>query len=228
MKKRKRGEESFNPAVQRPAGHSRTEAQAEEMGWYRWQTDGGHQLDEVVAALQKGVRRGLEAEAMFWALEMADAGFRKYLWKRLMLKATEDIGLGDPQALVLTIAAWQATQESTKSFDPDAGGGMRTEFLGDGILYLCRGPKTRVGDDFAWHIRLQRESGWRIPIPDSALENHTQQGRRLRRGDAFGFAECAKLARTVEIEGNKYEKLGRAQKLAGEQGSPPDVDAHEA
>jgi len=53
----------------------------EDMGYYELKTHGGHALGEVTSALQKSIRRGLEKEAMFWALEMSDSGFGQYLWR---------------------------------------------------------------------------------------------------------------------------------------------------
>ncbi len=64
---------------------------------YVLKTKGGYLLDEVVSALQKCIRRGREEEAMYWALEMAESGCGKYLWRRLMIIGAEDVGLADPQ-----------------------------------------------------------------------------------------------------------------------------------
>jgi len=180
---------------------------AEEKKKYDVVTSRGYPLDEVTSALQKCIRRGLEEEAMYFALEMSDSGFGQYLWKRLMVIAAEDIGLADPQALPFTIMSWLATKETTKSFSTPPG--MRVEFLGPVILYLCRAPKNREGDDFCWYIMERREKGWRLPIPDFALDDHTERGRRMGRGRAFWFAEASKLSPEVEVLGNKYGALVR-------------------
>lgn len=177
---------------------------------YELKTLGGYALDEVTSALQKCIRRGLEEESLFWALEMSDSGFGQYLWKRLMVIAAEDIGLADPQALALTTMGWLATKESTKSFSPkDGQPGMRLEFLGLVILYLCRAPKNREGDDFCWYIMERREKGWRLSVPDFALDDHTERGRQLGRGREFWFTEASKLSPEVQVKGNKYGALVR-------------------
>lgn len=174
---------------------------------YELKTRGGYALDEVTSALQKCIRRGLEEESLFWALEMSDSGFGQYLWRRLMVIAAEDIGLADPQALVLTTMAWLATKETTKSFSTPPG--MRVEFLGPVILYLCRAPKNREGDDFCWFIMERREKGWRLSVPDFALDDHTERGRQLCRGREFWFTEASKLSPEVQVKGNKYGALVR-------------------
>lgn len=174
---------------------------------YDTRTVGGYPLDEATSALQKSIRRGLEGEAMYWALELAESGYGQYLWRRLMVIAAEDIGIADPQALTVASAGWLATKESTKSFTTPPG--MKLEFLGPTILYLCRAPKNREGDDFCWYIMERRKRGWRLPIPDYALDEHTERGRKMGRGRAFWFEEASKLAGAVEIEQNQYGTLVR-------------------
>lgn len=180
---------------------------AEEKKRFDVVTKGGYPLDEVTSALQKSIRRGLEEDAMFFALEMADGGFGQYLWKRLMIISVEDIGLADPNALSFTLSGWLATKEATKSFT--VAPGMKVEFLGPVILYLCRASKNREGDDFCWYIMERRKRGWRVPVPDYALDEHTERGRKMGRSQAFWFSEASKLSPEVEINRNKYGVLVR-------------------
>lgn len=170
-------------------------------------TKNGYPLDEVTSALQKCIRRGLEEEALFWSLEMSDSGYGQYLWKRLMIIAAEDIGLADPQALTLTVSGWLATKESTKSFSQAPG--MKTEFLGLVLLHLCRAPKNREGDDFICYLLARRQKGLRLTVPDAALDEHTDRGRKMGRGEEFWQEESSKLDKPVVIEGDRYK-----QKLA--------------
>lgn len=172
-------------------------------GFYQLTTKGGFPLDEVVSALQKCIRRGLEEEAMFWSLELSDSGFGQYLWRRLMIIAAEDIGLADPQALTLTTSGWLATKESTRSFSKPPG--MELEFLGIVILYLCRSPKNREGDDFVSYMLEQRKRGMRLEVPDYALDAHTARGRQMKRGDEFWWQVSSRLQPEVEVAGNCYK-----------------------
>lgn len=188
-------------------------------------TKNGFELDQVVSALQKSVRRGLEEESMFWSLELAESGFGKYLWKRLMVISAEDVGIGDPMAFVLTVAGWVATKESTSSFTKPPG--MRTEFLGPIVLYLCRAQKCREGDDLNWLVSEKRRRGWKVPVPDFSLDDHTVAGRKMGRGRAFWFAEASKLSNPVVIEGNKYAEKVRELFGNGEQEPSPSLEQGE-
>jgi len=38
-------------------------------------TKHGFNLDEVVSVLQKSIRRGMEEESLFWAVELAESGY---------------------------------------------------------------------------------------------------------------------------------------------------------
>lgn len=182
-------------------------------------TKGGYMLDEVVSALQKSIRRGLEQESLYWSLELAESGFGQYLWKRLLVISSEDIGLADPMALILTHAAWASTKETTLSFAKPPG--MRTEFLGVAVLYLARACKNREGDDAVWLAMEKRKRGWKLDVPDYALDFHTAAGRKLKRGMQFWFDEAAKLQNEVEIGGNPYGQLVREMLADSEQEPSP-------
>ena len=57
-------------------------------------TPGGYRCDECASALQKTIRRGEERDALHFATELALAGYGGYVWKRLRIIASEDVGLG--------------------------------------------------------------------------------------------------------------------------------------
>ena len=68
-------------------------------------TPGGYRIDEVTSAMQKEIRRGNEWHALQWATELARAGYTNYVWRRLRIIATEDVGLGEPMMAVLVRTA---------------------------------------------------------------------------------------------------------------------------
>ena len=72
-------------------------------------TNGGFNGYEVTSALQKCIRRGLERDAMFWATELwasCDKTGREYIWHRLRVIASEDVGLADNNACVQVSALY--------------------------------------------------------------------------------------------------------------------------
>ncbi len=64
---------------------------------------------DIISALHKSVRGSDPDAALYWLARMLESGEDpQYLARRLVRMATEDIGLADPQALVLAMSAQQA------------------------------------------------------------------------------------------------------------------------
>lgn len=169
-------------------------------------TPGGYPLDEVRSSIQKALRIGDEESAAYWALEFIEGGYWRYLLKTCQCIAVEDIGLGDPLAIVVTTAVKEAIQ-----FKMEKKGLVPTEMIGFVILYLARAPKNREGDDFIEYIQARRKQGWKLEVPEVALDQHCSRGReRLRReginpNEEF-YNRGSKLKNEVILEGNKYRK----------------------
>src|SRR6478752_6344808 len=68
-------------------------------------TVGDYSCEEVTSALQKCIRRGLEEDALFWATELDLSGFGEYVWKRLKIIASEDIGLEENSLAAIAVRA---------------------------------------------------------------------------------------------------------------------------
>jgi putative ATPase len=67
---------------------------------------GGEAFYDQISALHKAVRGSSPDAALYWMCRMLDGGADPlYVGRRLIRMATEDIGLADPRALSLTIAA---------------------------------------------------------------------------------------------------------------------------
>ena len=148
------------------------------MMMFRQQTPGGYPFGEVVSSLQKRIRAGDPREAAYWAVEIEACGGkeRKYLWNRLKVIVSEDIGPtkegNDLAVLIATLAdnyhdAWSRRNDSYRLF------------LMHGMIAMCAASKTRICDDMAVCVYQQSE---RYEIPDNALDKHTARGRRMGRG----------------------------------------------
>ena len=71
---------------------------------------GGEQHYDIISALHKSVRGSDPDATLYWLARMLEAGEdRLFVARRLIRMASEDIGLADPTALALCIAAQQAT-----------------------------------------------------------------------------------------------------------------------
>lgn len=135
----------------------------------------GTPLPVAASALVKALRRGREVEALYWAKQMERGRFHWYVWRRLCTFAAEDVGIADPQAVVVVNAlaeAYGRHKEHSSKPVPDG------PLLAMAVLYLARAPGSREVDDFDQAVlHLQEDEGWSAPVPDYALDLHTPEGK---------------------------------------------------
>ena len=177
-----------------------------ELSLFKLQTPEGYPFDEAVSALQKSIRRGLEEDAMFWAAEL-ETRYHDYLWKRLQVISIEDIGIADPQVVLYVAEMRRLYQELRKEYDKEPKKKSRSfrMVLGNAILAMCRAKKSRIGDEFQIAIYGRREAGWKLEIPDYALDRHTSRGRGMKRGQEHFWSEGVKLSNESKLH-NPYSE----------------------
>ncbi len=158
-------------------------------------TPGGFSCGEVASAMQKCIRRGLEEDALFWATELDLAGFGEYVWKRLRIITSEDVGLASPGLGAEIRALYDNWLDQRKKKDERHG--PERLYLVHAVILLCRAPKSRLVD----HALIVLYEGTRSArdIPDFALDKHTARGRRRRRGWKHFWSEGAKLHPASEV-----------------------------
>jgi replication-associated recombination protein RarA len=161
-------------------------------------TGGGYDFYECTSAMQKCIRRGLEEQAMFWAIEL-ETRFHDYLWKRLQIISIEDIGIGDPQVVLYVAEMRKLYQELRKDFEKRGARSLRMA-LSNAILAMCRATKSRIGDEFGIVMYGRHEDGLHPEIPDFALDQHTKRGKEMGRGPEHFFSEGIKLKYASSIE----------------------------
>lgn len=157
---------------------------------------GGHKLGEVASALQKCIRRGLADDALYWATELDLAGYTEYVWKRLRIIASEDLGPADHHAALMVRALYESWLELRKKDDKRHA--PERLFLVHAVLYLAGAPKSRMVD----HALIVHYEGGRPhrEIPDFALDLHTQRGRSRKRGWAHFWKEGARLSPAGDVD----------------------------
>lgn len=177
-----------------------------QIGLFKLQTESGYPFDEVASSLQKTIRRGLEEDAMYWAAEM-ESRYPDYLWRRLQVISVEDIGIADPQVVLYVAEMRRLYQELKKEYDKEPKKKSRSfrMALANAVLAMCRASKSRIGDEFQIVIYGRREAGWKIDVPDFALDMHTSKGRGMKRGAEHFWTEGVKLSREAGLQ-NPYSE----------------------
>lgn len=99
---------------------------------------GGEAFYDQISALHKSVRGSNPDAALYWLVRMLDGGADpRYLARRIVRMAWEDIGLADPRAIQLTQDAAQ-TYERLGSPEGELA-------LAQAVLYLACAPKSNAG-----------------------------------------------------------------------------------
>ena len=174
-------------------------------------TNSGYFCGEVTSSMQKEIRRGHEREALFWATELDQAGYGNYVWKRLRIIASEDVGIADSSVAVLVRSLYENWIEAKRNKD-DKQDPARL-FLIHAVIALARAPKSRIVDN-ALMVMYEGERP-HPDIPDYAYDKHTNKGRSLGRGVDHFFDVGAKL-NNCKLK-DPYEKEGRASRKAHEE-----------
>lgn len=173
------------------------------MSRYDLRTAKGHDFFEVSSALQKSIRRGLEDEAMYWAVELFNSNYAEYVWKRLRIIASEDVGLASPGIASEIMALYQSHKLQAAKKDTDNA--PERLFLTHAVILLCRVPKSRV-IDWALLYHWNRHGQTSRPIPDFALDKHNDRGRALGRGFKHFLEEGTRLVNMANpVEDEQYK-----------------------
>lgn len=154
----------------------------------------------LISALHKAVRGSDPDAALYYLCRMFDAGEDPlYLGRRLVRMAVEDIGLADPQALVVCNAAKDAY---------DYLGSPEGELaLAEACVYLATAPKSNgVYVAYKAAMRAAKEHGSLLP-PKHILNAPT----KLMKGEGYGDGYLYDHDQPDAFSGQDYfpEKMGR-------------------
>ena len=133
---------------------------------------GGDEHYNLISAVHKSLRASDTDAALYWTARMMTSGQDPaYIFRRLTRFAVEDVGLADPNALQIAIAAWQA-YERLGSPEGDLA-------LTQLVIYLGTAPKS-VGNYKAQKsaYALARQTG-SIPPPKNILNAPTKMMKDL-------------------------------------------------
>ena len=120
---------------------------------------------DTISAFIKSMRASDEKCAMYWLAKMLHAGedFR-FIARRIVIFASEDIGLADPEALPLAIATQQAVEFVGM---PEA----RIP-LAHATAYMCRAPKSREAYDSLNAATERIEAEQTNAVPEHLKNKH--------------------------------------------------------
>lgn len=138
----------------------------------------GDEHHNTISAFIKSMRASQPNAALYYLARMVEAGEDPlFIARRMVIFASEDIGLNDTQALVLANAVFRAVE--TIGY-PEAGIN-----LAHGVIYLAQAPKSRAGYDAyqaALHDAAQEGN---LPIPLSLRNAPTALMKELGYNEGY-------------------------------------------
>lgn len=142
---------------------------------------GGEQFYDTISALHKSVRGSDPDAALYWLVRMLDGGAEpKYMARRLIRMAAEDIGLADPRALRLALDAAEVYER--------LGSPEGELALAECVVYLAVAPKSNaVYKAFNEVQALVKKEGTR-PVPMHLRNAPTKLMKELDYGKGYRYA----------------------------------------
>lgn len=154
-------------------------------------TPNGFNSYDLMSALQKFIRRGMEEEALYVFYELEAAGLYSLAANRLCVIVYEDVGI---ENRMLLNSINEHMERMAKWYK--ANNGAWRLVLGNIILQACRGKRTRLADVFVSSVAFRRVNGWVLdlePYSHFVHDKHTRTGKKLGRGREHFFEEAIKI-----------------------------------
>ena len=142
---------------------------------------GGDQFYDSISALHKSVRGSDPDASLYWFVRMIDGGVdARYVARRLVRMASEDIGLADPRALRLTLDAAE-TYERLGSPEGELA-------LAQAVVYLAVAPKSNAVYTAYKAVRAFVKSDGSRPVPMHLRNAPTALMKQLDHGKGYRYA----------------------------------------
>ena len=136
---------------------------------------------DLSSALIKSIR-GSDADAgLYWLARMLEGGEDiRYLCRRLVILASEDIGNADPNALVIAVSAMQACEW--------VGLPECQLTLSQTVAYLALAPKSNAATVAINEARREVAEGSLIPVPIPLRDAHYAGAAKLGNGEGYLYS----------------------------------------
>ena len=142
---------------------------------------GGDQFYDTISALHKSVRGSDPDAALYWFVRMVDGGVDpRYIVRRLIRMASEDIGLADPRALRMALDAAE-TYERLGSPEGELT-------LAQCVIYLAVAPKSNAAYMAYKAVRAWVKQDTTRPVPMHLRNAPTKLMKTLGHGEGYRYA----------------------------------------
>jgi putative ATPase len=144
---------------------------------------GGDWHYDVISAFIKALRGSDPDAAVYWLARMLDAGEDpRFIARRMVILASEDVGNADPVALQVAVAAHHALEFVGL---PEA-----KLNLSQAATYLAIAPKSNASAVALWRAEEDVASGGPLPVPAHLRDSHSPASRSIGAGKGYRYAHA--------------------------------------
>ena len=163
----------------------------------------GEEHYNVISALHKSMRNSDPDAAVYWLARMLEGGEDPlYIARRCIRFASEDVGLADPNALLLADAVWNACH--------NLGVPECNVHLTEIVIYLALAPKSNAMEEAYLRAAKDAQEKMAEPVPLNIRNAPTRLMKSLDYGKGYTYAHDTeeKIARMsclpASLEGRRY------------------------
>ncbi len=144
----------------------------------------GDEHYDSASAIIKSIRGSDPDAAIYWLARMLEGGEDvRFICRRLVILASEDVGNADPAALPMAVACFQACEQV---------GLPECQFaLAQTVLYLAIAPKSNSATTAIGAARRDVREQAVLPVPKHLRDGHNAGNRSLGRGEGYQYAHDA-------------------------------------
>ena len=158
---------------------------------------------DVISAFIKSIRGSDVDAGLYWLARMLDAGEdARFIARRLVILASEDVGMADPTSLVVADAAARAVEFVGL---PEAGLN-----LAQAVVHLATAPKSNRGTVALGRAGVDARASGVGEVPMHLRDAHYRGAAQLGHGDGYRYPHddpagwVDQRYRPDEVEGNVY------------------------
>jgi putative ATPase len=136
---------------------------------------------DLASAFIKSMRGSDPDASIYWLARMLEAGEDpRFIARRLVILASEDIGNADPQALLIATAAWRAVET--------VGLPECQLNLAQTVLYLATAPKSNASTMAIGKASTDVKEGRTLPVPKYLRDSHYRGAESFGHGEDYQYS----------------------------------------
>lgn len=146
----------------------------------RYDKDGDNHYD-VISAFIKSMRGSDPDAAVYYLARMLESGEDiKFIARRIMICASEDVGMADPNALTVAVSASLAVERVGM---PEA-----KIILSEAATYVATAPKSNASYLAIDEAIAEVQKSGNLPVPPHLQDSHYKGAKQLNRGIGYKYA----------------------------------------